>query len=105
MTPIGRPTTLQERLAIVERAEAGAPDRAIAEELGLSRWTVRKWRRRGQQQGRAGLASSMGRPKSGALSSFPAAIRETIDRMKEAHPGWGVFVNRKRAHPTRNTFS
>ncbi|HEB64276.1 MAG TPA: transposase [Chloroflexi bacterium] len=89
MTPIGRPTTLQERLAIVERAEAGAPDRAIAEELGLSRWTVRKWRRRGQQQGRAGLASSMGRPKSGALSSFSAAMREAIDRMKEAHPGWG----------------
>ena len=44
MVPIGRTTTLQERLTILERSEAGAKDAAIAEELGISVWTVRKWR-------------------------------------------------------------
>lgn len=92
MAPIGRVTTLQERLTILERSRAGADDATIAAELGLSVWTVRKWRRRGQRQGRAGLASVMGRPKSGALSAFSSEIRQAIDAMRDEHPGWGPLT-------------
>ena len=92
MTPIGRPTTLEERLAIVERWKAGESDREIATSLGISRWTVRKWRRRYQREGRGGLASSMGRPKTGALGSFPESIRQAIDSMRKAHRGWGPLT-------------
>jgi len=58
----GQTTTFQERLEIGERAAAGQSDPAIAAALGCSVWTVRKWRRRGQHQGRTGLSSHMGRP-------------------------------------------
>jgi hypothetical protein len=52
-------------------------------------WTVRKWRRRGKQ-GRKALASAMGRPASGALSTYPVLIRETLRAWRRAHPGWGA---------------
>lgn len=89
MAPLGRSTCLAERLEIVERWQAGETDREIAAAMGCSRWTVRKWRRRYQHEGRSGMASSIGRPKSGALGSFPAPLREAIEKMREAHPGWG----------------
>lgn len=82
-------TTLAERHEIMELAQAGLTDREIAEQIGWSLPTVRKWRRRGQRQGRSGLKSSMGRPPKGALSTFPAPLRETLRRWREAHPGWG----------------
>lgn len=31
----------------------------------------------------------MGRPATGALSSYPDEVRETVDRWRESHPGWG----------------
>jgi hypothetical protein len=67
----------------------GMKDGQIAERLGLKPRTVRKWRQRWAKQGRAGVTSQMGRPKRGALSSFPAAIGEQLKRWREAHPGWG----------------
>src|SRR6266567_8136132 len=60
----GQTTTFPERLDITERAAAGQSDPEIAAALGCSVWTVRKWRRRGQHQGRTGLNSQMGRPTS-----------------------------------------
>ena len=47
----GQTTTFQERLEIIERATAGQSDPEIAAALGCSVWTVRKWRRRGCDQG------------------------------------------------------
>ncbi len=85
----GQRTTFQERLDVTERAAAGQSDPGIAADLGCSVWTVRKWRRRGQQQGRTGLASHMGRPATGALGTHPSALREAILQMRRAHPGWG----------------
>lgn len=83
-------TTLEERIQIMEWAQAGWKDQPIAQELGWTPRTVRKWRRRGQQQGRAGMASAMGRPARGTLSSFPAQLRETIRQWRQTHPGWGA---------------
>lgn len=82
-------TTLEERLEIVSESEKGVPAWRRARRLGCRESTVRKWRQRGKQQGGAGLVSQMGRPKRGALSRYPAEIRDTIYRWRKAHPGWG----------------
>ena len=50
----GQRITFQERLDITERAAAGKSDPEIATVLHCSLWTVRKWRRIGQRQGRSG---------------------------------------------------
>lgn len=85
----GQTTTFPERLEISERAAAGQSNSEIAAALGCSVWTVRKWRRRGQQQGRSGLSSQMGRPPTGPLRRLPAGMREVILQMRRTHPGWG----------------
>jgi putative transposase len=82
-------TTFQERLQITERAAAGQSDPEIAAALGCSVWTVRKWRRRGQHQGRSGLNSHMGRPTTGPLSTLPTGMRDAILHLRRTHPGWG----------------
>ena len=56
----GQTTTLEERIEIAERWETGQTDPEIATEMCLSVWTVRKWRRKYQQEGRTGLVSRMG---------------------------------------------
>jgi transposase len=80
---------LEERLQIVTLSEGGLSDQAIAEKMGWSLSVVRKWRRRQQKEGRPGLASNMGRPQKGALSSYPEKDREQIAQMRQQHPGWG----------------
>jgi len=85
----GQGTTFQERLEISEKAVAGYSDREIAGMLDCSIPTVRKWRRRYQKQGRAGLVSKMGRPATGVLGSRPAAMREDVRQMRVQHRGWG----------------
>ena len=82
-------TTLEERVQIGYLAEIGLTDPQIAEQIGWSVHTVRKWRRRYQRVGRTGLASTMGRARHGALSTFPAEIRARLTVWREAHPGWG----------------
>jgi transposase len=86
---MGSTTTLQERVTINELAQAGWSDRQISQQLGWSPETVRKWRRKGQRQGRAGLGPQMGRPKRGALSSYEAEVRQTLLHWRATHPGWG----------------
>ena len=48
-------TTLQERIEIMELAQAGKTDREISEQLKRPRSTVRKWRRRAQSGGAKGI--------------------------------------------------
>ena len=82
-------TTLQQRLEIVERAHAGESDAEIAQAISYSVWTVRKWRRRERNHGRAGLTPQRGRPATGALGTASTEIREAILTMRQANPGWG----------------
>src|SRR5690242_9645313 len=86
----GQTTTFQERVEITERAAARQSDPQIAAALGCSVWTVRKWRRRGYDQGRSSLRSQMGRPVTGPLSTLPPLLRDAILQMRRAHPGWGA---------------
>lgn len=87
-------TSLEDRMTMVALAKAGHTDSDIAERLGWSVSTVRKWRRREAQQGLKGLASKMGRPATGAMSTFSADIKETLRAWREAHPGWGPLTLR-----------
>lgn len=94
MAQRGRRTTLEERIEIGERWEAGQTDPEIAAAMGPSDWTVRKWRRQYQLEGRLGLASRMGRPPTGALGQFPLEIRDAVREMRENHSGWGPLTIR-----------
>jgi transposase len=90
----GQRTTLEERINIGERWEAGQTDPEVAAAVRRPVWTVRKWRRRYQREGRSGLVSRMGRPSTGALGQFPLEMREAVREMREKHPGWGALTIR-----------
>lgn len=62
-------TSLAERIDIVESSAAGEAVWRISQRTGWRPSTIRKWRNRGHKLGRAGLASHMGRPAKGVLSS------------------------------------
>ena len=83
-------TSYPERLKIDNLCKKGLTDRQIAELLGFSIFTVRKWRRKFEAEGKAGLLSHMGRPKRGALSSYPAGMRDQLKTWCKQHPGWGA---------------
>jgi len=87
-------TSLEERVTILTLANAGHSDRDIAQRTGWKLSTVRKWRRRGQREGRSGLISKMGRPATGALSTFSSIVQEKLLAMRESHPGWGPLTLR-----------
>ncbi len=74
---------------IFQLAQAGHTDRQIAALVGFRPRTVRKWRRRGQQQGVRGLSSTLGRPKSGPLGTYPRAMTGALAAWRRAHSGWG----------------
>lgn len=98
---MGKTTKLEERVAFISLYEADGTDREIAQQTGWARATVRKWRRRYQRAGRAGLASVMGRPRRGPLSHFTEEVRQTLWRWRQAHPGWGpqTLHQEMRLHP------
>jgi len=87
-----RPISLAQKLEIESRAMHGESDRQIALAMGLSRWTVRKWRRRVQTHGRAGLSVRRGRPRRGALSTYSPSLRDTLKQWRQEHPGWGPIT-------------
>jgi transposase len=86
----GQITTLEERVMIAERVDAGRSSREIAEELRRPLPTIRKWRKRHLREGRAGLSSQMGRPAAGALAQTSVEMKDTILELREKHPGWGA---------------
>jgi transposase len=94
MSQRGRETSLEQRVEIGERWTEGQSDPEIAAAMNLSPETVRKWRRKYQRQGRAGLNSAMGRPAKGVLSQFPVKVRMAVKEMRQSHPGWGPLTLR-----------
>ena len=63
------------RARIVLLSAAGQPDRAVAQQLGVNRHTVRLWRQRFGEQGLAGLEDAPGRGRKPALAS---KVKEAI---------------------------
>lgn len=82
-------TTFQDRMKIHQLAESGYSDRQIAQQVGWSVPTVRTWRRQAQRLGRKGLCARLGRPATGVISTFPAAVGQTLRAWRTDHPGWG----------------
>ncbi len=80
-------TDYPERLKIEKLSKKGLTDRQIAAQLGLSVSTVRKWRRKLKQGGKEAVLSPMGRPKQGALGSFPQEMRQLLRHWAKQHPG------------------
>ena len=85
-------TSLQERLTIRDLAGQGASDATIARELQRSIWTVRKWRRRGQTGTMTALATRLGRPPAGPLSTCATELKAHILDLRRTHPGWGALT-------------
>ena len=83
----GKKMSYEQRLAIARQTMK--TNRQIAEETGWSIWAIRKWRRAYRKRGEIGLASVMGRPKTGVLSSYCPALGGEIEKMRRVHPGWG----------------
>ena len=102
MAQRGRETTFEEKLGIGERWEAGQTDPEIAAATGRPVATVRKWRRKYQREGRAGLVSRMGRPPVGALGQFPLELRDAVRQMREGCPGWGPMTIRMELEDDRH---
>lgn len=85
-------TRYSERVEIAELVTSGERDPEIARYMCYSISTVRKWRRRFQRMGHAGLTSIIGRPKTGPLGHFPAEIAKEVLSMRQEHPGWGPLT-------------
>ena len=83
-------TELADRIQINELVAEGQDDQTIAKTVGWSVHTVRKWRYRYRDHGRAGLKTKMGRPKKGAMSTCPVQMREVLVTWRKQHPGWGA---------------
>lgn len=90
MTTRGSRTTMTERLTIRALANEGQTDGEIAAHLQRSRWTIRKWRRRGAAGTLTPLHSQFGRPARGPLATFPQQLVAAIRQLRVDHPGWGA---------------
>src|SRR5579862_1101010 len=76
-----RAADLAFRMQTVERMGRGENVTKLSRELGVSRWTMYRWRIIYLQQGRAGLAMS---PVGRRLSRRARAIQEQITPLAEA---------------------
>ena len=94
--PARQATTLVQRHEILRLAEEGHSFASIAEHMGVSFWTARKWIRRGKRVGDKNLASCYGRPASGALGACDPLLRYVALRLKKQHPKWGAAYVRKK---------
>jgi hypothetical protein len=84
-------TSVVQRVQMIERHEQGASLMQIASEMQLNFYTVRKWWRRYQRQGWAGLQAKV-RQGNQALADFAPLVRYVALRLKCEHPGWGADV-------------
>jgi len=80
-----------EREHIYQQKQDGNSLGAIAKEMGLSLECVRKWWRRRNKEGMAGVQErKRGRPKRGALSYFGWKVQQISLSLKRQHKRWGA---------------
>lgn len=85
-----QPLTKAEREQIYEGKLQGKTQADIAQELGRSIYTVRKWWRRVRDEGGPGLACrKRGRKPGGILSTFEAKMVDKALQLKQKHRRWG----------------
>lgn len=99
--PATRATTVQQRKQIMELVQSGHSCAAIARQLKLSHWTVRKWSRRTRSGDVSRLVTAIGRPAAGPLADAHPLVRYLALRLKRKHPAWGAvyIVQQMRKSP------
>ncbi len=99
--PATRMTTIHQRQEIARLAAEGQPYQAIADQTGVSFWTVRKWERRAKKGGLAALLTHFGRPAMGPMAGFDPLVRYVALRLKRQHMTWGAayVVKKMTEHP------
>lgn len=86
-----RKVTQAEREQIYLKKQAGETLPQIAQVLGLSSTCVRKWWRRGRDEGITGLIErKRGRPAQCILSHFSIEVRQASLDLKRSHKRWGA---------------
>jgi transposase len=96
MTPVvaSKPTTsetsLEQRQQIIALTQQGLSAPIIAQTVGCSERTVRRWRARQRQEGPTGLAYHSRRPVTPHPQTTPPAVVARIQAIREAHPQWGA---------------
>jgi len=80
------PLTQAEKQLVSQEKATGKSLVQISVEMHCSFETVRKWWRYERDQTKPRVR---GRPKRGALSTYPAQVREKAVEVKKAHPHWG----------------
>jgi transposase len=86
-----RKLTQAERENIYVQKQAGQTLQQIAQALDLSYACVRKWWRRGRDEGLMGLVErKRGRTAQGILSQFSAQVRQASVKLKREHKRWGA---------------
>ena len=88
--PARQATSIAQRRQMLSLVEEGHSYVEVAEQVGVSFWTARKWIRRGKKEGKENLASRYGRPATGPLGEFDSKLRYKVLRMKLEHPKWGA---------------
>jgi len=88
--PATQATSIAQRREMMRLGEEGHTYAAIAEQIGVSFWTTRKWMRHGKRCGFEKLASCYGRPVTGPMAGFDPIVRYVALRLKKEHPKWGA---------------
>jgi transposase InsO family protein len=83
--------TIYARLLLVERYRAGWPQAHIAEQLGVSRGTVKKWIDRHETEGLAGLEDRSSRPHTTPRRTQAEVEAQVLALRAERHRG-AVFL-------------
>lgn len=88
-----RALPVPQRRLIVERIGHGEPIAAVAEDLGLSYWTVRTLWRRYRDRGREALTPDYDRCGHPGVRGSRLIYRAAI-WLRRRHPGWGAELIR-----------
>jgi hypothetical protein len=88
--PATRTTTVQQRQEMARLANQGESYQAVADQIGVSFWTARKWIRRGRSDGLSALVTTYGRPATGPMSGCDPLVRYVALRLKCEHKTWGA---------------
>ena len=83
--------TVHARLLIVERHQAGWPQAHLAEQLGVSRGTVKKWIDRYEAEGVSGLEDRSSRPHTTPSRTSAEVEAQVLALRAERHRG-AVFL-------------
>lgn len=88
--PATQATTIAQRREMLRLVEEGETYASVAEQVGVSFWTARKWIRIGKKCGVENLASWYGRPRAGPMAGYDQMIKYQVLRRKKKHSGWGA---------------